>query len=158
MDLQRSPPLVIFLADLVPRTFFPIHCPKANLVFLSYFVSRQEILKVPSRVGRLQIFVEAATAGRMRETDAFRSVEHQDEDMIAKQAVIKRLLEPQRRQVFVKRISEARPEFQLQMIVPMANSAFIIVALAAKLLPKAAVAEIHAFVLRRVDVIGPKQA
>src|SRR5882724_6688405 len=94
----------------------------------------------------------------MSKANSFRSVEHQYEDMIAEQAVIERLVEAQRGEILVESVAEARSEFQFQPIVPMADGAFVIMALTAQLLPRAAIAEIDALVLWRVDVIRPKQA
>src|SRR5439155_6446508 len=94
----------------------------------------------------------------MREAKSFRSVEHQYEDMIAEQAVIERLVVAQSGEILVEGVAHTGSEFQFEPIVPMAERAFIVMALTAQLLPRAAIAEIDALVLWRVDVIRPKQA
>src|SRR5437879_4807622 len=98
---QLLPPCLVLLPDLSAAAFFPISGPNLKLVLFSYFVSGQEILKVPRGVGRLSFLVHAAPAGRLREANPVSSVEHQHKDMIAEQAVIKRLVMPQRRQILV---------------------------------------------------------
>src|SRR5438094_5919942 len=97
LRFQLLPPCLVLLPDLLAATFFPISGPSSKLVLFSYFVSGQEILKVPRGVSRLSFLVHAATTRRLREANPLRSVEHQDVDMIAEQAVIERLVIPQRR-------------------------------------------------------------
>src|SRR5439155_3882826 len=76
-------PCFILMSDLIATASGPINSPNSKLVLLSYFVPRQEILKIPGGVGGLGFFVDAAAAGGMSKANSFRSVEHQYEDMIA---------------------------------------------------------------------------
>ena len=50
-------------------------------------------LKIPSRVGGILFFIPAASAGRMREANAFDAFEHENIDEVFKIAVVKRFLE-----------------------------------------------------------------
>src|SRR5207249_7331087 len=68
------PPCLLLLPDLIAATFFPISGPSSKLVLFSYFVSGQEILKVPRGVSRLSFLVHAAPTGRLREANPLRSV------------------------------------------------------------------------------------
>jgi hypothetical protein len=76
--------------------------------------------------------------------------------MIVEQAIIERLVIPQRRKILVESVAEAGPEFQVDAIIPVTHGAFVVMALTAELLPDAAVSEINALVLGCVDIIGPK--
>src|SRR5207249_1251874 len=56
-------PCFVLMSDLIATTSFPIYRPKPKLVLLSYFVSRQQILKIPGGVRGLGFLVDAAAAG-----------------------------------------------------------------------------------------------
>src|SRR2546428_13337821 len=74
---QGRSPGCPFLQDLLPRAAFSIHRPSPESVVPKDVVGRDDKLEIPSRVGGLQLAMVAATARRMRETDASAAIEHQ---------------------------------------------------------------------------------
>ena len=94
----------------------------------------------------------------MSKANAFRAIENQDKDVLLEQAVIEGFVKTKRRQILVESILKAGTEFQVDLVVAVTNRAFVVVPLAAQLLPEPAIAKIDAFVVRGIDLAGPEQA
>src|SRR5262249_57157662 len=73
--LERCAPGGELAQHLVPGAAWAVDQPGAEAVLPTYFVPRQEVLKVPGRVGGLGRGVAAAAAGRVRQADALGAVE-----------------------------------------------------------------------------------
>src|SRR5436853_266885 len=97
MHLRSSSPGGDFLQNLRPRTARPIGQPGAKPILPIYFVTRNEILKIPRGVRRLPIGVRPAARWRVGEADAAGPVEHQDRHHVAEVAVVERLVVGERR-------------------------------------------------------------
>src|SRR5262249_50166796 len=152
------PPTLEFLENLGTAAALAVDGPGAEAIFFFYLILRQQELKVPGRVGRLLIPADAPAAGRVREADALGTVEHQQEQVLAEQHVVERLVVEKRRQVAEQRVAQARAELQLDLVVAVADGALVVVPLRAELLPEPGPAEVDRPVLGCVDVACPEQA
>src|SRR5262249_29778016 len=101
----------------VPATAFAVHDAGAETVFMLYFVVWQEILEIPGRIGGLPLKVRAAAAGRMRETDPDGALEHDQKEVIPKQAVEVRLVEAKARQVLEQSVPQTGAELQNELVI-----------------------------------------
>src|SRR5262249_55008989 len=151
-------PLFVFLQNLGPRTFWAVHYPCLEAVFLFHIVFWQDQLKVPCRVGRFFDRVDSAAARRMRESNPGWSFEHDDEDHLSEVPIEKGRLKAKWREITIQGFAQAIVKPQVEGIVFVPNRALIVVGRRADLLPLLAVAEIHAPVVWSVNIASPEQA
>src|SRR5262249_2214761 len=81
----RLAPGLVLAQHLGPTAPRPVDHPRPEFVVPLHLVARQQVLKVPGRVGRLLFLVHPAAARRMGETNALGPVEHQYIDVVAEQ-------------------------------------------------------------------------
>src|SRR5258706_3130752 len=113
---QRRAPLSILLQNLVPRAALAVDNPCAVAVFVNNFIGRYDELPVPCGLrGRRW----PSAARRVRETDTFRTIEHDDIDVITEMPVVEWVAESQRRQIPVQRLPRTRSDFELEFVREM---------------------------------------
>src|SRR5919198_1395967 len=88
--LRTRPPGLVLPHHFTARTALTVDQPAAEAILLQHLVTRHDELKVPRRVRRLEVLVQAAAAGRVREADALRAVEQEDGRHAAEVAVVER--------------------------------------------------------------------
>src|SRR5437660_9235592 len=94
----------------------------------------------------------------MRETNSIRAIEHKDVLVRPEEAVVERITEAQWRIILIEHLPRVRRELEFGLVRDVPGRALIVVRLGAKLDPTFFITEINRFVLRRVDVSGPKKA
>src|SRR5262245_38846248 len=95
----------------------------------------------------------------MREADSLDAIEHQNEKVCcADVAVVEGLGKSKGRKVLIERLLRDFEEFQLQHVIDVPYRALVVVLLRAELHPASRIAKIDALVLRRIDIVRPKQA
>src|SRR5262245_7110829 len=94
----------------------------------------------------------------MGESNTFGGLKHYDENHVPKVTVEERRLKAQRRVIPKESVAQPLAELQVEGIVLVPHGALNVVGRSTNLLPQFAIPEIHASVVRGVDVAGPKQA
>src|SRR5437660_1544738 len=127
-------PVLELSQHLGARAALVVDGPSPEAVLPLDFIGGDDELEVPGGVGGLQLGVAAAAAGRMGETEARAAFEHHHQRVLPEQAVEERLLETERREVLVERLSQIRSKGEIEAVIPGNDGAAVVVPGRAELL------------------------